>query len=115
MKHKDSFNVCGISFSLLELQEVCKFLVESTGSGTGTPELLYYVSSAWKSLALCGSLPVSNIVKVSVKQYVTVDKLSELTQVLSSNLDQDISCTNISFLFFFLCGFYQSLILNARK
>jgi hypothetical protein len=79
MKHKDSFNFCRVSFTLLEFQEVCKFLLESTGSGTGTPELLYYVSSAWKSLAVCGSLPVSNIVKVSVKQYVTVDKLSKLT------------------------------------
>lgn len=92
---------------MLEFQEVCKFLLESIGTGTGTPELLYYVSSAWKSLAVCGSLPVSNIVKVSVKQYVTVHKLSKLAQVgmlqiciwgmPSSNLEQGINCANVFF------------------
>jgi hypothetical protein len=58
---------------LLEFQEVCKFLLENVGSGTGTPELLYYVSSAWKSLASCGTLPVASIVKVSVRGYVNID------------------------------------------
>lgn len=53
--------------TLLEFQEVCKFLLENAGSGTGTPESLYYVSSAWKSLPSCGTLPVANIVKVSVE------------------------------------------------
>lgn len=52
--------------TFLEFQEVCKFLLENAGSGTGTPESLYYVSGAWKSLPSCGTLPVANIVKVSV-------------------------------------------------
>lgn len=52
--------------TFLEFQEVCKFLLENAGSGTGTPESLYYVSNAWKSLPSCGTLPVANIVKVSV-------------------------------------------------
>jgi hypothetical protein len=60
--------------NLLEFQEVCKFLLENAGSGTGTPESLYYVSSAWKSLASCGTLPVDNVVKVSVEWSVTVDR-----------------------------------------
>jgi hypothetical protein len=60
--------------TLLAFQEVCKFLVENAGSGTGTPESLYYVSSAWKSLPSCGTLPVANIVKVSVEWFVAVDK-----------------------------------------
>lgn len=94
---------------------MCKFLLESIGSGTGTPELLYYVTSAWKSVAVCGSLPVSNIVKVSVKQYVTVDKFSKMAGVVmlltriwtvpTSNLDQDISHPE------FGCDFYQSISL----
>ncbi|KDQ71487.1 dolichyl-diphosphooligosaccharide--protein glycosyltransferase subunit 2 [Zootermopsis nevadensis] len=45
-------------------QEVCKFLLENIGNGIGTPELLYYVTNAWKSLASCGTLPVANIVKI---------------------------------------------------
>jgi len=60
--------------TLLEFQEVCKFLLANAGSGTGTPESLYYVSSAWKSLPSCGTLPVANIVKVSVEWFVMVDK-----------------------------------------
>lgn len=76
------------------------------------------MTSAWKSLAVCGSLPVSNIVKVSVKQYVTVDKLSKLAGVVmllthiwampTSNLDQ-VSHPE------FVCGFYQSVQADSWK
>ncbi|XP_023714512.1 dolichyl-diphosphooligosaccharide--protein glycosyltransferase subunit 2 [Cryptotermes secundus] len=69
-------------------QEVCKFLLESIGSGTGTPELLYYVTSAWKSVAVCGSLPVSNIVKslgdVLERETSTVPDLFYAVQALTN-------------------------------
>lgn len=69
-------------------QEVCKFLLENAGSGTGTPESLYYVSSAWKSLASCGTLPVDNVVKtlgeVLERETSTVPDLFYAVQALTN-------------------------------
>lgn len=44
-------------------QEVCKFLLDGSAGGNASPELLYFITSAWKAIGSCGNLPAAAIVK----------------------------------------------------
>ncbi|KAK7866677.1 hypothetical protein R5R35_006061 [Gryllus longicercus] len=66
--------------------EVCKTL--QAAASTTSPETLYYVTNAWRSLACSGSLPVSNIAKalgeVLQKETSTVPDLFYAVQSLNN-------------------------------
>lgn len=69
-------------------QDVCKFIIDNSASSSAAPELLYYVTSAWKALGSCGNLPVANIVKtlgeVVERETSTVPDLFYAVQALNN-------------------------------
>ncbi|XP_046989739.1 dolichyl-diphosphooligosaccharide--protein glycosyltransferase subunit 2 [Schistocerca americana] len=50
--------------SVSKLQDVCKFLATKSSAPDATPEALYHITSAWRSLGSCsGSVPSATITK----------------------------------------------------
>ena len=45
---------------------MCKFLLDGSAGGNASPELLYFVTNAWKAIESCGTLPVAAIAKVNL-------------------------------------------------